>query len=71
MQTLLEEVGSPDALLTTAYVLLEGVLDALREQPGDTPRQQMPGTRLLAQTYMPAHGRYHRRMKPSASSRPT
>ena len=32
MQTLLEEVGSPDALLTTAYVLLEGVFDALREQ---------------------------------------
>lgn len=32
MKALLEEVGPPDALLTTAYVLLEGVFDALREQ---------------------------------------
>ncbi len=32
MKMLMDEVGSPDALLTTAYVLLEGVFDALREQ---------------------------------------
>lgn len=32
MKALLEETGPPDALLTTAYVLLEGVFDALREQ---------------------------------------
>jgi LacI family fructose operon transcriptional repressor len=32
MQALLAEAGAPDALLTTAYVLLEGVLDALRER---------------------------------------
>lgn len=42
MQTLLEEVGSPDALLTTAYVLLEGVFDALREQSSE----QWPSVRL-------------------------
>ncbi|MDH2198427.1 catabolite repressor/activator [Ectopseudomonas oleovorans] len=42
MQTLLEEVGSPDALLTTAYVLLEGVFDALREQGSE----QWPSVRL-------------------------
>ncbi len=43
----------------------------IAKQPGDTQRQQMPGTRILAQTDMPAHARYHRRIKPSASSRPT
>ena len=32
MRALLDEAGPPDALLTTAYVLLEGVFDALREQ---------------------------------------
>ena len=32
MKALLEQAGPPDALLTTAYVLLEGVFDALREQ---------------------------------------
>ncbi|ARS47621.1 transcriptional regulator [Ectopseudomonas mendocina] len=34
MRALLAEAGPPDALLTTAYVLLEGVFDALREQGG-------------------------------------
>lgn len=42
MKTLLEEFGPPDALLTTAYVLLEGVLDALRELGG----KQWPTVRL-------------------------
>jgi len=32
MKTLLDAGSPPDALLTTAYVLLEGVFDALREQ---------------------------------------
>lgn len=35
MQALLAEAGPPDALLTTAYVLLEGVFDVLREQTPD------------------------------------
>ena len=42
MKRLVEEVGPPDALLTTAYVLLEGVFDALREQGSE----QWPAVRL-------------------------
>ena len=42
MKTLLEEFGPPDALLTTAYVLLEGVFDALRELDS----KQWPAVRL-------------------------
>ncbi|HEY1027203.1 MAG TPA: catabolite repressor/activator [Pseudomonas sp.] len=42
MQALLAEAGPPDALLTTAYVLLEGVFDALREQGNE----QWPVVRL-------------------------
>lgn len=33
MQALLADAGSPDALVTTAYVLLEGVFDRLQQQP--------------------------------------
>lgn len=35
MQALLADAGPPDALLSTAYVLLEGVFDTLREQHGE------------------------------------
>ena len=44
---------------------------ARRKQRRDPPCQAAPDTRILAQTVMPAHARYHRRIKPSASSRPT
>lgn len=33
MQRLLTDAGPPDALITTAYVLLEGVFDVLHQQP--------------------------------------
>ncbi|WAJ38433.1 catabolite repressor/activator [Pseudomonas sp. GOM7] len=36
MQTLLAEAGPPDALVSTAYVLLEGVFDLLQEKPQST-----------------------------------
>ncbi len=42
MQALLADAGPPDALLSTAYVLLEGVFDALRERHGE----QQPAIRL-------------------------
>lgn len=42
MKTLLDAGSPPDALLTTAYVLLEGVFDALREQGSE----QWPSVRL-------------------------
>ena len=43
MHALLEHpAGAPDALITTAYVLLEGVFDALREQGSE----QWPSVRL-------------------------
>ncbi|WFC61143.1 catabolite repressor/activator [Pseudomonas sp. REST10] len=42
MQALLADAGPPDALLSTAYVLLEGVFDALRERHSE----QQPAIRL-------------------------
>lgn len=42
MQALLADAGPPDALLSTAYVLLEGVFDALRERHAE----QQPAIRL-------------------------
>ncbi|MGP0170794.1 catabolite repressor/activator [Pseudomonas sp. NCHU5208] len=36
MQALLAEAGPPDALVSTAYVLLEGVFDLLQEKPQST-----------------------------------
>ncbi|WP_277373853.1 catabolite repressor/activator [Pseudomonas sp. AA-38] len=36
MQTLLAEAGPPDALVSTAYVLLEGVFDLLQQKPQST-----------------------------------
>ena len=42
MQALLADAGPPDALLSTAYVLLEGVFDALLERHGE----QQPAIRL-------------------------
>lgn len=36
MQALLAEAGPPDALVSTAYVLLEGVFDLLQQKPQNT-----------------------------------
>ena len=41
-----------------------------RKQLGNLLRQQVPNAGVFAQTDMPAHRGYHKRKKPTASSKP-